>query len=81
MIKRYIVLTMSVLIIHPQDESTAFLKIIYATILNKTVITGGVTKSELRELIRNHDRIFMLGDGTPNGLLSVGQFPIVGSYK
>ncbi len=80
MIKRYIALNMSVLIIHPQDPSTNFLKPIYATIQNKTVITGGISKTELKELIRNHDRIIMLGHGTPNGLLSVGQFPIVSSY-
>jgi hypothetical protein len=71
---------MSVLIIHTKDQSTIFLKPIYASISNKTVINDGVTKSELRELIKNHDRIIMLGHGTPNGLLSMGQFPVVGSY-
>ena len=71
---------MSVLIIHPQDPSTHFLKPICATIQDKTVITGGVTKYELRELIKNHDRIIMLGHGNPNGLLSVGQFPDAGFY-
>ena len=74
-IKRYIGLNMSPLIIHPQDRSTDFLKVIYATIPNKTVISGGIDKNELLELIRNHDRIIMLGHGTSLGLLSVGQFP------
>jgi hypothetical protein len=78
--KAYISLTMSTLIIHPKDQSTDFLKPIYATIQDKTVITGGVTKYELRELIKVHDRIIMLGHGTPIGLLSVGQFPDNGSY-
>jgi len=80
-IMAYISLTMSTLIIHPQDPSTDFLKQIYAkTIQDKTLITGGISKTELQNLIRNHDRIIMLGHGTPNGLLSVGQFPTVGSY-
>ena len=69
------------LIIHPKDTSTDFLKPIYAEIQIKTVITGGVTKYELRELIKNHDRVIMLGHGSPWGLLAVGQFPPkVGSY-
>ena len=72
---------MSTLIIHPQDPSTDFLNQIYAkTIQDITLITGGISKTELKELIRNHDRIFMLGHGTPNGLLSVGQFPGMDSY-
>lgn len=72
---------MSTLILHPQDQSTDFLKPIYATIPNKTVIRGGIGKNKLRRLIKKHDRIIMLGHGTPIGLLSVGQFPTkVGSY-
>ena len=68
------------LIIHPKDTSTDFLKPSYATISNKTVINGGISKNELRNLIKKHDRIIMLGHGTPIGLLSVGQFPDAGSY-
>jgi hypothetical protein len=71
---------MSTLIIHPKDQSTDFLKPIYAPIHDKTVITGGVTKYELRKLIKSHDRVIMLGHGTPIGLLSIGQFPDNGSY-
>jgi hypothetical protein len=40
---------------------------------------AGVTKYELRKLIENHDRVIMLGHGSPYGLLSVGQFPDIGS--
>ena len=79
-IKAYISLTMSTLIIHPKDPSTNFLKPIYAPIQDKTIINGGVNRSKLRELIKNHDRIIMLGHGSPYGLLSVGQFPKVGNY-
>jgi hypothetical protein len=68
------------LIIHPKDSTTQFLSQIYAPIRNKTVITGGVCKSELWNLIETHDRIIMLGHGTPYGLLSIDQFPNFGSY-
>lgn len=73
---------MSTLIIHPKDPSTDFLKPIYAPIKNKSIITDGVIKIELRKLIEieNHERIIMLGHGSPYGLLSVGQFPNAGSY-
>jgi hypothetical protein len=63
------------LIIHPKDHTTNCLSQIYAQLANKTVITGGVTKSELRHQIEIHDRIIMLGHGTHHGMLSVGQFP------
>jgi hypothetical protein len=62
------------LIIHPDDETTDFLKPIYAKIENKTVITGGFTKTEIINEIIKHDRIMMMGHGMPEGLLSVGQF-------
>lgn len=65
---------MSTLIIHPKDTTTTFLEPIYASIKEKTLVTGGTTKNELRKLIKNHKRIIMLGHGTPMGLLSIGQF-------
>lgn len=71
---------MSTLVVHPRDSSTLFLKTIYATISDKTIITGGVTKTELRKLIETHDRVIFLGHGSSNGLLAVGQFPYAGSY-
>lgn len=71
---------MSTLVVHPRDSSTFFLKKIYDPISNKTVITGGITKSVLRKLIENHDKVLMLGHGSPYGLLSVGQFPDVEPY-
>jgi hypothetical protein len=74
----YISHIMKNLIIHPKDPTTSFLSPIYAPLSNKTVIDGGVTKSDLRELIEVHDRVIMLGHGTPNGLMSVGQFPEAG---
>ena len=65
---------MKTLIIHPSDPSTSFLDVVYESIPNKTVITGGITKDEVRKLIEEHDRVMMMGHGSPGGLFSVGQF-------
>jgi hypothetical protein len=71
---------MKILIVHPKDSSTSFLDIVYKPIPNKTVITGGVSKQELIELIREHDRVMMMGHGSPGGLFSVGAFKGYGPY-
>lgn len=71
---------MRTLVIHPHDESTHFLKPIYENIPDKTVITGGITKVELNELIDSHDRVMMMGHGSPWGLFSVGQFKGTAPY-
>lgn len=68
---------MKTLIIHPEDDSTWFLNILYAPIENATVITGG-TKAEVIEAIKGHDRIMMMGHGSPGGLFCVGQFDAAG---
>jgi len=65
---------MKTLVIHPQDPSTDFLCPIYENIKDKTVLRGGKTKDEVRELIKEYDRVIMLGHGLPNGLMSIGQF-------
>lgn len=65
---------MKTLVIHPKDRSTDFLAPIYQNIENKTVVTGGVSRKEIREMIKQHDRTIMLGHGCPTGLFSVGQF-------
>lgn len=62
------------LIIHPKDNSTDFLNIIYSKMENITLVTGGISKTEVNELIESHDRIMMMGHGCPTGLFSVGQF-------
>ena len=71
---------MKTLVIHPKDESTQFLDIVYNPIPNKTIITGGVTQKELIKLIEEHDRVMMCGHGSPYGLFSVGQFPDTKGY-
>ena len=68
------------LIIHPEDPTTTFLSQIYARLTNKTVIRGDISKSEIPKLIESHDRVLMLGHGSPNGLLSIDMFPDAGSY-
>lgn len=65
---------MKTLVIHPEDQTTDFLTGIYVNIQEKTVVQGGVSKTEIRELIETHDRIIMLGHGAPYGLMNPGQF-------
>ena len=71
---------MKTLIIHPADHSTSFLDIVYESVKDKTLITGGASKSDLIRLIDEHDRIMMMGHGSPAGLFAVGQFKNVGAY-
>jgi hypothetical protein len=78
--KAYFGPIMKNLIIHPEDPTTTFLSQIYANLNSKTVIRGGVSKSELQELIESHDRVLMLGHGSPWGLLNTGQYPDACSY-
>ena len=56
---------MSTLIIHPDDSSTTFLERVYAPIEDKTVITGGYSKREVSQMIQEHDRVMMMGHGSP----------------
>ena len=62
------------LIIHPTDASTDFLKPIYENISDAIILNGGATKDQVKELITRHDRVIMLGHGSPFGLFSIGQF-------
>ena len=68
------------LVIHPSDSSTDFLKPIYSGLENAVVLTGGLTKEEVREAIEKSDRIIMLGHGSPFGLFSVGRFQSTNGY-
>lgn len=60
------------LVIHPDDRSTDFLKIIYENHLEDWDIINDcfITKEDLIEQIKSHDRIIMMGHGTPGGLLN-----------
>lgn len=66
---------MKTLIIHPEDPSTSFLDIVYSSIPDKLVVTGGISKDEVRKLIKEYDRVMMMGHGSPSGLFSIGKFP------
>ena len=65
---------MSTLIIHPEDFSTTFLETVYQNLMDKTLVTGGVSKEQLKKLVEKNERIIMLGHGSPSGLFAVGQF-------
>ena len=65
---------MKTLVIHAEDSSTDFLCPIYQTIEDKTVLRKGVTKKDVAEQIKIHEKVIMLGHGSPDGLFSVGQF-------
>ena len=65
---------MKSLIIHPSDSSTDFLKPIYANISDATIMNSGIGKGQVAKSILEHDRIIMLGHGSPFGLFSIGQF-------
>jgi hypothetical protein len=69
-----------ILVIHPDDRSTDFLKPIYENLPNTTIITGGVSYMNLRRSIQEHDQIIMMGHGSPYGLFSIGNFPNSGNY-
>lgn len=62
---------MKTLVIHPYDITTNFLKDIYAgkdwTVINDTQ----TSKKTIKQAIKEHDRIVMLGHGTPHGLVSI----------
>jgi len=74
---------MKILVIHPQDSSTDFLIPIYMNLKSfpdfddVTIIRGG-SKDEVDEQIQLHDRIMMMGHGSPSGLFAVGQFGMQG---
>lgn len=59
-----------VLVIHPDDRSTDMLKAVYEgkgyDVINDPVISD----EEVVEQIRSHDKIIMLGHGTPFGLIA-----------
>lgn len=69
---------MKTLVIHPDDRSTDFLKAVYKDLPDVTLVTGGCYKDDIRRMIEAHDRVIMLGHGTPHGLLGMGAFPHCG---
>lgn len=70
---------MKTLVIHPKDTSTDFLCDIYSD-KGWDVITSGFSKKLLKQQIKSHDRIIMLGHGTQKGLVGEGRFIIDSTY-
>tara|TARA_R110000772_G_scaffold1210_2_gene4263 strand:+ start:2212 stop:2718 length:507 start_codon:yes stop_codon:yes gene_type:complete len=69
---------MKTLVIHPEDSTTDFLKVIYQD-KDWTVITDNISKSKLKQSIRDHDRIVMLGHGTEYGLIGYKEKSLIDS--
>lgn len=70
---------MKTLVIHPKDSTTDFLSEIYSD-KNWTLINTNTSKKYLKEQIKNHDRIVMLGHGTEKGLIGFDKFIIDSTY-
>lgn len=71
---------MKTLVIHPKDDTTFFLTQSYLG-TDCTVLTDpNVSKSRLKELIKSHDKIVMMGHGTNQGLIGSKRFIIDSTY-
>lgn len=71
---------MKTLVIHPQDTTTSFLSQSYLDMGHTVVTDPKVSKSKLKELIKSHDKIIMMGHGTPDGLIGPNRFIIDSTY-
>lgn len=60
---------MKTLVIHPKDNTTDFLSDIYSD-KDWTIVNKLIGKHILKQLIKSHDRIVMLGHGTEKGLIN-----------
>ena len=59
-----------VLVIHSDDRSTDMLKAVYEGKGYDVINDLGISDEEVVEQIKSHDKIIMLGHGTPYGLIS-----------
>jgi hypothetical protein len=59
-----------VLVIHPEDPTTDMLQIVYLGKGYDVIRDPHVSDEEIVGQIKSHDKIIMLGHGTPDGLLS-----------
>ena len=71
---------MKTLVIHPQDITTKMLSPIYENKKDWTIINYNISNSKLINLIKEHDRIVMMGHGTPYGLLGYNKYVIDSSF-
>ena len=70
---------MKTLVIHPKDYTTDMLSAIYSD-KDWTIITTNVSKKILKNQIKSHDRIVMLGHGTDKGLIEFDHLIIDSTY-
>ena len=70
---------MKTLVIHSQDPTTDFLSAIYSD-KDWTIINSNVSKKLLKESIKSHDKIVMLGHGSENGLIGFDHFIIDSTF-
>lgn len=65
---------MRTLVIHPKDKTTDFLSFVYK---NKRVsweiVTDQISKSKLKTLIKESDRVVFMGHGTEDGLINANR--------
>ena len=66
---------MKTLVIHPADASTDMLKGVYAD-TDWTIVNTEISRNSLNRLIREHDRIIMMGHGSADGLYGYDKFVI-----
>lgn len=64
----FIFVSMKTLIIHPEDKSTDFLSVIYQNMTDCIIVNYCISNIKLRKLIKDNDRIIMLGHGGEDGL-------------
>jgi hypothetical protein len=62
------------LVLHPEDATTDFLSAIYADKGWDVLSAPGMGRTAVKTAIQNHDRIVMLGHGSPRGLFGRGSF-------
>jgi len=70
---------MTTLVIHPADYSTDFLKDIYKG-KEYSLISTNMSKSKICKMIKDHDRIIMMGHGSEDGLIGFDRFIINSSH-
>lgn len=63
------ILMSNTLVIHPKDDSTIMLKEVYKGKGFDVISDYTISREDLLAAINSHDRIIMLGHGTPQGLI------------
>lgn len=67
----------NVLVIHPDDRSTDFLKLAYEGKGYDVICDPDISRDDLINEIRSHDRILMMGHGCHLGLLHPGGLRVI----